>query len=77
MTSFTIAHISDLHFSNGTAKDPPEGLSHSISHLQQIQSRFQGRDFDRVIVSGDLTDHGDIESFIRVKEWLHNDEVVS
>jgi predicted phosphodiesterase len=66
--TFTLAHISDLHFSNGLSKDGSH--SHSIHHLQQIESIFKDRSFDKVIVSGDLTNTGDSESLLRVKNWL-------
>jgi predicted phosphodiesterase len=73
--TFSIAHISDLHFSNGVSKDGRH--SHSIHHLEQVEKIFKGKDFDRVIVSGDLTNTGDKESLLRVKNWLFGEFPIS
>jgi 3',5'-cyclic AMP phosphodiesterase CpdA len=75
MEHFTIAHISDLHFSPGADKGSPH--THSISHLKQIQSVLKDRPLDRMIVSGDLTDRGDTESLLRVRDWLFDDFSIS
>jgi hypothetical protein len=75
MAKFTIAHISDLHFSSGIAGDNPH--SHSIAHLKKIESILSGQKLDKLIVSGDLTDAGDIESLLLVKDWLFGEISIS
>jgi hypothetical protein len=65
----TLVHLSDLHFSAGAHKDNPDH-SHSIPHLMGIEKRLKPLAFDRLIVSGDITDMGDLESMLRAHDWL-------
>ncbi len=65
----TLVHLSDLHFSAGAYRDGPDH-SHSIPHLIGIEKRLRELAFDRVIVSGDITEMGDLESMLRAHDWL-------
>ena len=75
METLTVGHISDLHFSDGAAEDNPH--RHSIPHLRKIQSILANRKLDRLMVTGDLTNMGDKESLLRVKDWLFGEFSVS
>ncbi len=75
MESITIGHISDLHFSDGASDATPH--RHSIPHLKQIQSILADRKIDRLVVSGDLTNMGDKESLLRVRDWLFGEFSIS
>jgi hypothetical protein len=66
--TFTLAHISDLHFSPGAYRDGSH--QHSISRLKGIQRLLSNIDIDRLIVSGDVTNDGDAESLLRAHSWL-------
>lgn len=64
-----IMHLSDLHFS-----ELIESKSYSIPQLVAIEKVFNReeatRPFDRLIVTGDLTDDAKVDSFIRARSWL-------
>lgn len=71
--TFRIAHISDLHFSDdATVSDPNH--KHSVAHLQGLQKRLKEKmrrnDFDRLIVSGDISHRGDGPSLFLAHSWL-------
>ena len=68
VTEFKIAHISDLHFSAGT--DPAVQHRYSIERLCGIEAHLSGESFDRLIVSGDLSDSGDFTSLSNAHRWL-------
>ncbi len=68
MTTFTFAHISDLHFSSGAYIGGNH--KHSIRRLLGIESLLRGKKFDRVIVTGDISNAGDEESLLRANTWL-------
>lgn len=70
-----IAHISDLHYK----KDPKivdsifkEVLISIDDPLEQLSSTFENeeKDFDLLIVSGDICEQGSIDDYIFVKEYL-------
>lgn len=67
---FTIVHISDLHFSEGADK-AHNHHKHSILHLQQLQQKLKTIHFDKLIVSGDITNNGDKESLLRARDYLY------
>jgi predicted MPP superfamily phosphohydrolase len=68
--SFVMAHISDLHFSEGTDQTNPNH-AHSIEHLIGIQNRLADiGELDSLIVSGDVSNHGDQQSLITANGWL-------
>ena len=75
MAAFTIAHISDLHFSQGADETTPH--RHSIPHLKLIQQTLNNEPIDKLIVSGDLTNMGDKESLLRVRDWLFGEFSIS
>src|SRR5437879_1478100 len=67
---FVLAHISDLHFSEGTDQSNPNH-AHSIEHLIGIQNRLAALSAaDCLIVSGDVSNHGDRQSLITANGWL-------
>ncbi len=70
-TVFTIAHISDLHFSHGTDMSAPDH-AHSIPHLRGLESKMKIIDPDILIVSGDVSNHGDRQSLINASTYLYN-----
>jgi len=72
-SEFLLAHISDLHFSKGTDKSN-KNHTHSINHLIGLQSRLTVLNgLDRLIVSGDVSNHGDRQSLITASGWLFNE----
>ena len=66
---FVIAHLSDLHFSSGADEEDPSH-THSIPQLKGIEAIFTSKSFDRVIISGDISDAGDRESLIRAHSYI-------
>ena len=67
----TIAHISDLHFSEGTDKSH-EDHSHSIEHLVGLQAKIDSLCPDYLIASGDISNLGDKQSLINASGYLLN-----
>lgn len=67
----TIAHISDLHFSQGTDMSNPDH-AHSIPHLRVLQSKIAKMNPDILVVSGDVSNHGDKQSLINASAYLQN-----
>lgn len=65
----TIAHISDLHFSQGTDRTNPDH-AHSIPHLKSLQSKIEAIQPDFIIASGDISNHGDKQSLINASAYL-------
>ncbi len=75
--TFKLAHISDLHFSDG-ADGEAANHAHSIPHLRIVQRLLEAKGpFDRVVVTGDLTNRGDRASLLRVRDWLFGEFSVS
>ncbi len=68
---FRIMHLSDFHFSFGEA---PTTRRHSLPHLRGIEKVFEKAKPDLVIVTGDLSEHGDKNSLERAKNWLNGKE---
>lgn len=67
---FVLAHISDLHFSEGTDQSNPNH-AHSIQHLIGLQARLAPlSEVDYLIVSGDVSNHGDRQSLVTASGWL-------
>jgi len=69
-TSFLLAHISDLHFSEGTDRSN-RNHAHSIEHLLGLQQSIAAlEDLDLLVTSGDISNHGDRQSLIMASGWL-------
>jgi len=75
MTTFRITHISDLHFSENVSAG--SSYTHSIPHLILLQhiigQQQQQKPFDRLIVTGDISNLGDKESLLKARDWLLSD----
>lgn len=70
ITEFTIAHISDLHFSEGTDQRNPS-LRHSIEHLIGLEKRLPpSSELDLLVVSGDLSESGDRQSLVTASGYI-------
>ncbi len=69
---FTILHISDLHFSEGTDFSNP-AHAHSVAHLIGLENaiRLLGAN-DFVVISGDVSNHGDKQSLINASGYIFN-----
>jgi predicted phosphodiesterase len=65
---FRLVHLSDLHFSHGSIRKSDH--SHCIERLSGIDRILSQISFDRLIVSGDISDRGDPESLNQAREWL-------
>lgn len=69
-TDYVIVHISDLHFSQGTDKSNPDH-AHSIDHLIGLERRIPpSNDCDLLVVSGDVSNHGDKQSLINASGYI-------
>lgn len=62
-----IIHISDIHINAAPILgfDPVENFEACLSHVEEFQS-----DADRIVITGDLTHHGQRESYERLKAIL-------
>ena len=65
----TVVHISDLHFSDH-AVDTDAKCIHSQDLLVGLEVALRQTDFDLVVVSGDLTDWGDLPALLRARDYL-------
>lgn len=64
-----ILHLSDLHFSEhayAAAKDS----CHSVEHLIDLRRRISQLQFDRAVISGDLSDRGNLDALLRARDFL-------
>jgi len=69
-TEFTITHISDLHFSEGTDKSNPSHC-HSIEHLIGLEKRLPpSGELDLLVVSGDISESGDRQSLVTASGYI-------
>lgn len=67
---FQVAHISDLHFSEGTVASNPNH-SHSLECLGGLVNTLKPMDnLDRLVVSGDISNSGDEESLNTAYTWI-------
>jgi len=64
-----LLHLSDLHFSEH-ADNEAENACHSVPLLQGLQRAVNGMSFDRALVSGDITDRGNVDAFLRARDFL-------
>ena len=64
---FRIMHLSDFHFSFGETQTT---LRHSLPHLRGIEQILEETNPDLLIVTGDMSAHGDKNSLERAKNWL-------
>jgi len=71
VSDFVIAHISDLHFSEGTDKLYPDH-QHSIEHLRCLEDSLLKFEIDFLILSGDISNYGDRQSLINASGFIFN-----
>ena len=70
MTEFIIAHISDLHFSEGTDQRNPSHR-HSIEYLIGLEKRLPpSSELDLLVVSGDISESGDRQSLVTASGYI-------
>lgn len=67
--SLRLLHISDFHFSSGMHKAEPRHC-HSIQYLQALSNSIRNQYFDRVVVTGDLSNLGDRQSLLNAYGYL-------
>ena len=82
--TFKIVHLSDTHFGKNYYSIPNIGKpSHSIPHLSGIKNilieYFNNNldSIDKVIISGDLSERGDIESLYLANDWLFGKFIIN
>jgi len=69
---FRILHISDLHFSEGTDHSNSAN-AHSVTLLVGLEKAFNSLgNNDFVVVSGDVSNHGDKQSLINASGYIFN-----
>ncbi|MDJ0835878.1 MAG: metallophosphoesterase [Acidobacteriota bacterium] len=67
---FSLLHISDLHFSEGTDLSNP-AHTHSIKHLVGLEKAVRDlEETDFIVVSGDISNLGDRQSLINASGYL-------
>lgn len=67
---FRLIHISDLHFSEGTDLSNP-AHTHSVAHLAGLEKAIASiGENDFVVISGDVSNHGDKQSLINASGYL-------
>lgn len=67
--TFVIGHLSDLHFSQERESNDVRAV-HSIDQLRGIEAVMKERSFDRVIISGDITNDGHPGSLLNASNWI-------
>jgi len=67
-----IIHLSDLHFSSG-AIDDSSGGGHNFEVLCALTEYLKDISFDKLIITGDLTDSGTPGAFQNVSTWLSSE----
>lgn len=68
-SSLRMLHMSDFHFSHKMHKTDTSH-SHSIPHLTALANRINPSDYNRVVVTGDLSNLGDKQSLINAHAYL-------
>ncbi len=69
-----ILHLSDLHFTpnlsntdNCLSIDQMIGVENKLKELKAADNTYK---FNKVIISGDITNDGSIDSFVRARSWI-------
>jgi predicted phosphodiesterase len=79
MTSIKIVHVSDLHISEHLLRAPdkkwylPHRYGHDVSALLALDSFLKETEWDLLLITGDVSRIGNIESFEGVRNWLENE----
>ncbi len=63
-----ILHISDLHFTRNVKSG-----SFSADQLEDLERVYKYENYDRVIVTGDITEDSDYDSFLQARSYLMSD----
>ena len=64
-----LVHISDLHFSVNQHCQA-NYLAHSMPHLEDMTDKMNSFNFDRLIISGDISNQGDKDSLKLAHDWI-------
>jgi hypothetical protein len=72
--TYRIAHISDLHLTPGMG--PNTTHSHSVKRLSVLSQYFHDNEFDKVIITGDLTNRGDEDSLLVAYSYIFDEVLV-
>lgn len=64
-----LVHISDLHF-DIAPRDKTTTHRHSIEHLKALSAKLPTQEYDRIVVSGDISNHGDSGSLQEARNYL-------
>lgn len=76
MDSIKIVHISDLHISEHILRDPsqsfkfPHRYGHDVQAFLSLDSYLKENEWDLLVITGDITRIGNVESFENVRNWL-------
>ncbi|MBX3410624.1 MAG: metallophosphoesterase [Phycisphaeraceae bacterium] len=70
-----ILHLSDLHFSAGYAEGDKH--RHHLGLLRSLSDNVSAESWDKVIVSGDLSDDGSMQSLLNCRNFLTSSLLVS
>ncbi len=60
-----LAHLSDPHIGGRDGGDPERDLAAAVERLLELHAAY-----DAVLVTGDLSEHGDIDEYRRVAQFL-------
>ena len=65
-----IAHVSDTHLLSGGA--PLGGVADTVGALEQVVAQLSrlGESLDAIVVTGDVTDLGEVDAYRRVRQAL-------
>ncbi|ODY27630.1 metallophosphoesterase family protein [Vibrio parahaemolyticus] len=76
MDSVKIVHISDLHISEHILRDPsqsfklPHRYGHDVQAFLSLDNYLKNSEWDLLVITGDVTRIGNVESFENVRNWL-------
>ncbi len=79
MSTIRIAHISDLHISEHLLRGPqrnarlPHRYGHDVNAFLALDLYLKNSEWDLLLITGDVSRIGNIESFEGVRNWLENE----
>lgn len=69
LSTVRIAHLSDIHFYKSTSGDETRHR-HSPLCLRLIESHLNDEKLDLIVITGDITNIGDDDSFELARQWI-------